>query len=106
MKRIIAVGMLLLPQILHAGTDCRFTEFPDHYDAVCIGDEKAGPTPLASSPALRSAVIPEAQASGKPANEEEKAETQRSALSKRNQEKINAAHMKEVRQKLMLENMR
>ena len=37
------VGMLLLPSIVFAATDCRIIEYPDHYEAVCVGDEKNRP---------------------------------------------------------------
>ena len=109
MKRIIAGVMLLLPQILHAGTDCRVREFPDHYEAVCIGDEKAGTVPAKSTTTSQPAPIPDPKTVGNfvdGSSSHGEAETQQSELSKRNQAKINAAHMKEVKQQLLLENMR
>lgn len=42
MEKIIVAALLLLPYSLFAGTDCRVKEYQDHYDAECIGDEKAG----------------------------------------------------------------
>jgi hypothetical protein len=44
MKKFILIsvaGMVLLPHLLFAGTKCSFKEYPDHYLATCIGDEKA-----------------------------------------------------------------
>lgn len=43
--------MVLLPQLLFADTDCWVKEYPDHYLAVCTGDEKAEPVPR-QSPAM------------------------------------------------------
>ncbi|WP_298268346.1 hypothetical protein [Geobacter sp.] len=42
MRMILLVGMVLLPRMLFAATDCRVAEFPDHYEVICTGDEKAG----------------------------------------------------------------
>ena len=42
MRMILLVGMVLLPRMLSAATDCRVAEFPDHYEVICTGDEKAG----------------------------------------------------------------
>jgi len=41
-KTVIIAGIFLLPHMALAGTDCWFNEYPDHYLAVCTGDEKAG----------------------------------------------------------------
>ena len=41
MRKIITIGMVLLPCMAFANTDCRVINYPDHYEAVCIGDEKA-----------------------------------------------------------------
>ena len=38
----IMAGMVLLPSLVIAATDCQIVEYPDHYAAVCIGDEKSG----------------------------------------------------------------
>lgn len=43
MGRIVLVAMVLLPRMVFAATDCRVVEYPDHYEAVCVGDEKNGP---------------------------------------------------------------
>ena len=45
MKTIIVAVMVLLPQLLFADTDCWVKEYPDHYLAVCNGDEKLEPAP-------------------------------------------------------------
>lgn len=39
----IMAGMVLLPSLAIAATDCQIVEYPDHYAAVCIGDEKSEP---------------------------------------------------------------
>ena len=49
MKKIIAAGLVLLPQLLFAGTECSVNEYPDHYYVYCLGDEISGPAPLHSS---------------------------------------------------------
>jgi hypothetical protein len=43
MKIIIMMGILLLPCLVYAETKCKVNEFSDHYDASCVGDEKAVP---------------------------------------------------------------
>lgn len=43
MRKYILAGMVLLPSMVIAGTDCRVVEYADHYDLVCVGDEKSGP---------------------------------------------------------------
>jgi len=43
MGRIVLLAMVLLPRMVFAATDCRIVEYPDHYEAVCIGSEKYGP---------------------------------------------------------------
>jgi hypothetical protein len=43
MKMIIVMGILLLPCLVYADTKCKVDEFSDHYDASCVGDEKAVP---------------------------------------------------------------
>lgn len=42
-RKYIVAGMVLMPGMVIAATDCRVIEYPDHYDAVCVGDEKPGP---------------------------------------------------------------
>lgn len=42
MKTIILLMMVLLPCTALAASDCRIVEYPDHTEAVCVGDE---PTP-------------------------------------------------------------
>jgi cell pole-organizing protein PopZ len=50
-RKYLLACMVLLPSIVMAATDCQVIEYPDHYDAVCVGDEKPGSeqaqTPLA-----------------------------------------------------------
>jgi len=43
MKMIIVMGILLLPYLVYAETKCKVNEFSDHFDASCVGDEKAVP---------------------------------------------------------------
>ncbi|AFR42828.1 hypothetical protein Gmet_3609 [Geobacter metallireducens GS-15] len=43
MKLAVVAGMVLLPHVLFADTDCRVDEYPDHYVVVCTGEEKAEP---------------------------------------------------------------
>jgi hypothetical protein len=50
------VGMsVLVPYMAFAVTECRSVEFPDHYEAVCLGDKAdipaAAPLPAQSGPA-------------------------------------------------------
>ena len=49
MKKIIVACLVLLPELLMAGTDCTIKEFPDHYLVECIGDEIAKPVSSVSS---------------------------------------------------------
>lgn len=39
----VFAGIVLLPSMVTAATDCQIIEYPDHIDAVCIGDEKNEP---------------------------------------------------------------
>ncbi len=32
----------LMPSVSSAATDCRYVEYPDHYEAVCTGDAVSG----------------------------------------------------------------
>ena len=45
MKILISVLLILVPTASLAVTDCHIVEFPDHYEAVCTGDEKSVPDP-------------------------------------------------------------
>jgi hypothetical protein len=38
MRIIILPVMALLPCVAFAATNCRVFEFPDHYEALCLGD--------------------------------------------------------------------
>lgn len=38
MRKIISLVMVLLPCTAFAATNCRVIEYPDHYEAVCVGD--------------------------------------------------------------------
>ncbi|GLI39386.1 hypothetical protein KI811_11630 [Geobacter hydrogenophilus] len=55
MKLAIVAGMVLLPHVLFAETDCRIDEYPDHYVAICNGEEKAEPQASQSSASDQSA---------------------------------------------------
>jgi len=42
-KNVLYISLLfvsLFPGIVYAKTNCRLVEFPDHYEAICEGDEK------------------------------------------------------------------
>lgn len=43
MRIIISMGLLFVPCMAIAFTDCRINDFQDHSELVCIGDEKAVP---------------------------------------------------------------
>lgn len=43
MRIIISLVMMLFPCTALAGTDCRVIEYPDHYEAVCIGSAEQTP---------------------------------------------------------------
>lgn len=40
---ILFAGLVLLPCLVFAVTDCRVVEYPDHFEAVCVGDPKYTP---------------------------------------------------------------
>jgi len=48
MNTLILIGMVLVPSLVFAGTLCKVTEFPEYYEVVCTGDEKAVPAPDSS----------------------------------------------------------
>ena len=54
--------MLLLPCQVFAGTNCRVIEYPDHYEAVCVGDPR--PVPAQTGVQAVRAVPVRANASG------------------------------------------
>lgn len=41
------ITLFLLPNTAFAVTECNYVEFPDHFEAVCSGDEKPLPAPVA-----------------------------------------------------------
>ena len=43
MRKIILLVMVLLPGMAFAATDCRIVEYPDHTEAVCVGDAEQTP---------------------------------------------------------------
>ncbi|KAB0670437.1 hypothetical protein F6V30_09825 [Oryzomonas sagensis] len=43
MKKIILPGIVLMPCVVFGATDCRVVEYPDHYEAVCIGTTEQVP---------------------------------------------------------------
>jgi hypothetical protein len=51
MSKIISVVMLLLPCQVFAATDCRVVEYPDHYEAVCVGEPRPVPVQTGVQPA-------------------------------------------------------
>lgn len=40
--KIMVACMAMLPLPVSAATDCHVEEFPDHFEAVCLGDEASG----------------------------------------------------------------
>lgn len=70
MRKIIMVGMVVLPHMVFAATDCRVVEYPDHFEAVCVGDEKTGPVPakatMAVEPAAKTQASEKALSTAKP----------------------------------------
>jgi hypothetical protein len=38
MKTLLFVGIMLMPCVVLAATDCSVIEYPDHFEAVCIDD--------------------------------------------------------------------
>jgi len=61
MRRIILLMMVLLPGMAFAATDCRIVEYPDHTEAVCVGDaEQTGQQQISGQEqAVASAETPE-----------------------------------------------
>ena len=43
MRKIISLVMVLLPCTAFAATNCRVIEYPDHYEAVCVGSAEQIP---------------------------------------------------------------
>jgi hypothetical protein len=41
MKKVLYWSIMALPSASFAATDCRYVEYPDHYEAVCTGDTAA-----------------------------------------------------------------
>lgn len=64
MRILIAVALFLVAGNAFAQTDCRSVEHPDHYEAVCTGDEKAiaAPETPPSSAIQRGETLPQAAA--------------------------------------------
>jgi hypothetical protein len=122
--------MVVFPHLLFAGTDCSVKEFPDHYLATCIGDEKAvvgsQQTLDSSKPATATNSQNPETTAGIPyqpvqmstftsspkvdqqkesiTNRTEESSEQNPTLSKRNRAKIEAIHMKELKRKAQEEN--
>ncbi|ABQ27219.1 hypothetical protein [Geotalea uraniireducens] len=74
MGRIVLVAMVLLPRMVFAATDCRVVEYPDHYEAVCVGSEKYGP--VQAKTAVQEKAPPQAQT---PVQAQEAAQAQTAA---------------------------
>jgi hypothetical protein len=77
------VATVLLPVTLFAATDCKIVELSDHYEAICVGDEKylpemyRGGPETQNIPKLRSVVptaVPKSSAVGKIDNEHPQAQ--------------------------------
>ncbi|MGB9080518.1 MAG: hypothetical protein WCD00_04405, partial [Desulfuromonadaceae bacterium] len=63
-KWIVTMGVLLLPAQTIGQTDCWYYEYPDHYMAVCDGDERAGAVPPHSAVTVQPALNPDSQSTG------------------------------------------
>jgi len=59
MRNGLVLGMLLLPSVAFAATDCRVVEYPDQYETVCVGDMSSLPAP--PRPAETVQISPETQ---------------------------------------------
>lgn len=65
-----------MPGMVIAATDCRVIEYPDHYDAVCVGDEKTGPVrgqtaiPVQAPAAVQAPVTAQAPAAQAPSTKQ------------------------------------
>jgi hypothetical protein len=65
MKTIISLVMVLLPCMAFAATECHTVEYPDHTDAICVGDaaqSPASPRIAGQQQATVAALTPEALA--------------------------------------------
>jgi hypothetical protein len=69
MRKIILLGMVLLPCMAFADSDCRVVEFADHYEAICVGSAEQTP---ASSQTARQEQTP---ATSQTANQEQAVES-------------------------------
>jgi hypothetical protein len=58
MKLLITSVLLLMPHLLYAATNCRATEYPDHYLAECLGNEQADSSPASPTSTGRSTTAP------------------------------------------------
>ncbi|GFO59678.1 hypothetical protein GMST_20030 [Geomonas silvestris] len=127
MKTFLTAGMVLLPQLLFAGTDCRVKEFPDHYLATCDGDSKgaavqplpeqqrsSNPAPEpqpAGAPAPAPAVPPATgpQATGSPGTEQAEVPAPldpaaaKPAISQRTRDKQRVERMKEIKRQTIID---
>jgi hypothetical protein len=59
MRLLVAAILILVPCLAFARTDCRAIEHPDHFEAVCLGDEKAVPAHEQSSVTVTQSGPPE-----------------------------------------------
>ncbi|MFZ2950951.1 MAG: hypothetical protein WA003_15865 [Desulfuromonadaceae bacterium] len=50
LRIFIMAGMVLMPGMVIAATNCRVIEYPDHYDVECVGDEKSGTEKAQAAP--------------------------------------------------------
>ena len=62
---VLLMGMSVqVPYVAFAGTECRSIEFPDHYEAVCLGDKADIPATakllVQSVPAAAQSAVPAA----------------------------------------------
>lgn len=58
--KIVFACMAMLPLPAFAGTNCHVEEFPDHFEAVCFGDEASGSVLAELAAATRTPAAPPA----------------------------------------------
>jgi hypothetical protein len=80
MRTFIAIMIVLLPCAAFAATDCRIIEFPDHTEAICVGDpaeSPASPQTSGQNRAPAAGISPEALAADREPDASASLETER-----------------------------
>ena len=79
-RTVLLAVMVMVPRMALAATNCWVTEFPDHYEAVCVGDEKAGPGPGTTMAPGRAAAPTQAHETAKTAVPSQESPNAKAAL--------------------------